>query len=95
MILGSRNVCIGVAVEIDPSRGHLPRGIGIETGKVELDEITLCLPDASIEPTTVKAAVSGEVIPCVISHEDQTVHVRLTRTAEVLQNDTLTVTLGW
>jgi len=64
-------------------------------GKVPLDEITLSLPDASIKPAVVTVDLSGEIIPCVISHEDETVHLRLTRTAEVLQDDTLTLTLGW
>jgi hypothetical protein len=67
----------------------------VAQGKVPLDEITLSLADASIKPTAVTVDLSGETIPCVISHEDEIVHVRLARTAEILPDDTLTVTLTW
>jgi non-lysosomal glucosylceramidase len=67
----------------------------VADGKVPLDKIVLSLPDASIKPTAVTVDLSGDTIPCVISHEDETVHIRLTRTAEVLPDDTLTATLMW
>jgi hypothetical protein len=67
----------------------------VADGKVPLDKIVLSLPDASIKPTAVTVDLSGEVIPCVISHEDEIVHIRLTRAAKVLRDDTLTVALTW
>jgi non-lysosomal glucosylceramidase len=67
----------------------------VRYGKVELDQIVLALPDPSVKPATVRAEVGGEIIPCVISQQDEIVRIRLAGTAEVFPDDTLSIVLAW
>ena len=67
----------------------------VRYGKVELDEIVLALPDPSVKPARVRAEAGGEIIACVISHEDEMIRIRLARTAEIFQDDALSVLLAW
>ncbi len=69
--------------------------VTVRYGRIELNEIVLALPDPSVRPVTVLAEVAGENIPCVISHQDEIIRVRLAGTAEVFPDDTLSVRLAW
>ena len=69
--------------------------LSVKYGKVELDQIVLSLTDPSIKPTTVCAEVAGEIIPCVISQQDENVRIRLAGIAEIFPGDTLSLKLAW
>ena len=69
--------------------------MSVKYGKVELDQIVLSLTDPSIKPTTVCAEVAGEIIPCVISQQDENVRIRLAGIAEIFPGDTLSLKLAW
>jgi len=69
--------------------------VTVRYGKIELDEIVLALPDSSVRPATVRAEVAGEIIPCVISHQDEIVRIRLAGTAEIFPDDILSIVLAW